>query len=157
VKNTWLPILASSLSSEPNVGRLVELCEENYQQLLRLLPGLRDMRGHYCSLRHGHADLYLEVVEHARYTSLVRLTYHFEHETGRLREPDALLRVYHDAEQVEVADLTACSLAVEARYEVPSLTNKWRANLFVFKWLNYCLQQGHRFQPADGVERYATV
>jgi hypothetical protein len=28
-----------------------------------------------------------------------------------------------------------------------SLTEKWRMNRFLHKWLGYCLRQGHRFAP----------
>lgn len=151
----WPDILASSLNREPSLGRLVELCEENYCQLLRLLPGLRNMRGSYHSLLDGHAQLHLTVLEHARYTSLVHLTYQFDAGAGRKREPDALLRVYHDAKEVEVVELRESILPVEARYEAPGLRNKWQVNLFVSKWLAFCVLQGHRFEPAGGIGRYA--
>jgi uncharacterized protein YqiB (DUF1249 family) len=28
-----------------------------------------------------------------------------------------------------------------------SLTEKWRMNRFLYKWLGYCLRQGHHFAP----------
>lgn len=144
----WSDILRAVLDREPNVGRLVELCEENYRLLLQMLPDLRDMQGNYVSSAHGQADLRLQVLEHSRYTSLVHLTYDFVVEHGRRQEPDALLRVYHDTEQVEVIDLNEGAVTVEALYEVPGLLNKWRANLFVAKWLDFCMRQGHRFESA---------
>lgn len=147
MQQPWTHYLQASLDRHPNVGRLVDLCEENYRCLKRLLPRLREMEGQYCSCDHEHADLFLEVVEHSRYTSLVHLTYFFEHEQGQEPEPDVLLRVYHDTEQVEVIDLKQSSLPVNSLYEAPGLLNKWQVNLFVSKWLAFCVHQGHRFSP----------
>ena len=55
-------------------------------------------------------DLHLEVIDQAPYTTLLRLTYFFPFEDERVHrlpqaDPDALLRAYHDARQVEVIDL----------------------------------------------------
>lgn len=143
----WTHYLQASLSRQPNVGRLVELCEENYGYLRKLLPELREMRGRYRSCGDEHADLFLEVIEHSRYTSLVHLTYYFEHEQGREPEPDVMLRVYHDAEQAEVIDLKQSVLPVQSLYEAPGLLNKWQVNLFVSRWLAFCVFQGHGFTP----------
>jgi uncharacterized protein YqiB (DUF1249 family) len=55
------------------------------------------------------------------------------------------LRAYHDAAQVEVLSLRQTVLPVLRHYDTPALGAKWRANLFVSKWLGYCLSQGYRF------------
>jgi len=152
MQQPWTHYLQASLDRHPNVGRLVELCEENFLYLQKLLPELREMRGCYCSRGSEHADLFLEVVEHARYTSIVHLTYYFEQDHGREPEPDVLLKVYHDAEQVEVIDLKQSSLPVHSLYEAPGLLNKWQVNLFVSKWLAFCVYQGHHFSPQKSRE-----
>jgi hypothetical protein len=36
-------------------------------------------------------------------------------------------------------------MPILAHYGPPALALKWRANLFLSKWLVFCLQQGHRF------------
>jgi len=153
----WTNFLQASLERHPNVGRLVDLCEENYRHLQKLLPELRQMEGRYRSCGDEHADLFLEVVEHARYTSLVHLTYFFEHEEGSEPEPDVMLRVYHDTRQVEVIDLKQSSLPVHSLYEAPGLVNKWQVNLFVSKWLAFCVHQGHHFSPQNNLEDLATA
>jgi len=149
--------LQASLERRPNVGRLVELCEENYAYLQRLLPELREMEGSYRSIGEEHSDLFLEVVEHARYTSIVHLTYYFEHDRRHEPEPDVLLRVYHDTEQVEVIDLKQSSLPVHSLYEAPGLLNKWQVNLFVSKWLAFCVHQRHRFFPQESEDLAAAL
>lgn len=133
------------LDSQPSLGDLATLCEENYRHLLSLMPQLRRLRGeHRSSSRHGQ-ELLLTVIEQTPYTTLLRLTYRFDDEQQGDSEPDALLRVYHDARQVEVEDLRQQVLPTKRLYEAPGLLNRWRLNLFVSKWLLFCLQQGHLF------------
>ena len=133
------------LTRGPCVGDLQSLCEENYRHLLGLVPQLPRLQGQHLSQRPGHTDLLLTVVEQTPYTTLIRLTYHFSGDDRAGFEPDALLRVYHDARQVEVEDLRQQNLPTTRLYEAPALLNKWRLNLFVKKWLSFCRQQGHLF------------
>lgn len=137
------------LDRRPSVGDLLTLCEENYYYLMSLVPQLRQLTGSHRSRRPDHQDLHLTVVEQTRYTTLIRLTYRFD-QTGAdagssVADPDALLRVYHDARQVEVEDLRQQALPTGKLYEAPGLENKWRVHLFVAKWLAFCATQGHVF------------
>ena len=134
------------LINAPSVGDLLTLCEENYRCLHRLVPQLRRLRGKHCSVRPDHQDLHLTIVEQTPYTTLLRLTYEFPHPDGGLSDPDVVLRVYHDARQVEVEDLRQQNLPTNRLYEAPGLMNKWRLNLFVAKWLAFCVRQGHLFE-----------
>lgn len=150
-------------SGRPTVGDLMSLCEESYRALMRLIPDLRRIHGEACAVLHGHQDLHLEVLEQTAYTTLLRLTYYFPHNDGlihRVRDPDpdALLRVYHDAGQVEVLDLRQTDLPIHNHYRNPALEAKWKVNLFLSKWLTHCLGQGYRFSsgpesPAERTER----
>lgn len=139
------------LDRQPSVGRLMDLCEANYALLNRLIPGLQEMQGEYVAVSEGHTDLHLQVLEHSRYTSLVHLTYYFEHERKRHPEPDALLRVYHDSRQLEVVELRQSDVVLSASvlYEKPGLSNKWHLNWFVNKWLGYCVSIGYQVQLSD--------
>ena len=90
-------------------------------------------------------DLHLTVCERFRYTSELLLTYHFQRQDEIKIEPNLLVRIYHDARQAEVmtAELRHW-LAFDAAQEA-GLEARWRVNRFLFKWLNYCLHQGHKF------------
>ncbi len=90
-------------------------------------------------------DLYLEIMQQAPYTTELHLTYYFSHTHGQVPDPDAILRVYHDANQIEVVDLKEQTLPVVQNYHPPGLLNKWKANIFLSKWLSYCASQGHKF------------
>lgn len=149
------------LAAAPNVGGLMALCEENYGALMRLAPALPRLHGRLRSQPEGRAELLLTMVEQSPYTSTLRLTHLLptagassQPPSGQQSsrqppsEPDALLRAYHDAGQVEVLSLRQTVLPVLSHYERPALAAKWRANLFVSKWLGYCLREGHGF-PAS--------
>ena len=142
-----------ALTGRPSVGDLMGLCEENYGLLMRMVPDLRELRGEWSSQCKGGLDLHLEIIEQGPYTSLLRLTHFFPYDDGQVHrvpeaDPDALLRAYHDAGQVEVLDLRQTVLPIHSHYRPPALLAKWRANLFLAKWLIYCSREGHRF-PVD--------
>ena len=145
MQRPWRSNLTEHLCRRPSVGALLDMCEENYQLILRLAPRLAELDRCYRSSVAAHQDLYLEILEQSPYTSLIHLTYYFDHHSGQEPDPNAVLRVYHDARQLEVVDLMQHILPTERLYEAPGLLNKWRANLFVGKWLAFCLHQGHRF------------
>lgn len=90
-------------------------------------------------------DLHLEIQEQTPYTTLIHLTYFFPYQKERHPDPDALLRVYHDSRQVEVVNLKQHALPLNGGSKLPTLVQKWRVNLFLSKWLNYCAEQGHNF------------
>ena len=140
--------LTSGYGGRPTIGALMTLCEENYLALLRLAPELPRLRGSFVSRRGEGADLLLDVGEQAPFTTALRLTHLFagtgERSAWRA-EPDARLRAYHDARQVEVLGLRQTALPLLGDYKPPALAAKWKANFFIAKWLGYCLAQGHRF------------
>jgi uncharacterized protein YqiB (DUF1249 family) len=138
--------------TSPTVGGLMALCEENYGSLLRLAPLLRSARGVVVSARPGRTRLQMEILEQTRHTTVLRLTHLFrspEDPVQWLREPDAVLKAYHDAKQVEVLDLRQTALPIVTHYAPPALFSKWKANLFVSKWLAYCLRGGYRITSAS--------
>jgi uncharacterized protein YqiB (DUF1249 family) len=144
------------MAARPSVGGLMALCEENYAALLRLAPQLTTLRGRLMSSPGGRAELRLTIEDQARYTSTLRLTHFLRDADGasgqEALEPDALLRAYHDAEQVEVLSLRETVLPVLSHYDHPALAAKWRANHFLSKWLGYCLREGHRFAPGSSAD-----
>ena len=132
-------------TGRPSIGWLMDLCEENYRLVEQLSPGIRQLQGRYLSSLDGAMDLYLEVLEQTPYTSLIHLTYFFAHEDGQQPDPDATLRIYYDSRQIEVLDLRQQALPLKSHTHWPTLEQKWKANLFVSKWLAYCVREGHGF------------
>lgn len=141
------------VATRPTVGDLMSLCEDNFRLLARLFPDLHRARGCFDSQLHAGLRLHLQVLEQAPYTTTIRFTYLFDDSVDASSgqpDPDARLRVYHDARQVEVLDLRQTSLPLYAGYQSPALRAKWKANLFLSKWLAYCLSEGHGF-PSTAV------
>lgn len=132
---------------------LMDLYERNYINIRRLMPMMPPVSAVRVSQTPGGLDLHLCVIERCRYTSELILTYQFDQEDGRrVAEPDLRIRVYHDA---RLAEVVAAHLRHHAFLETDQrdvahtnpirLCNRWRINRFLYKWLTYCLRQGHRF------------
>ena len=107
-------------------------------------------------------DLYLEILEQTPYTTLIHLTYYFEHREEQRPDPDAILRAYHDAHQIEILNLQQRIFPLNPGMQRLTLEQKWKVNLFASKWLAYCVRQGHAFpsdsfSPITGTEREALV
>jgi len=152
VKMPWYPwSIRQILKGKPNIGWLMDLCEDNYRLIQRLCPDIRQLHGRYLSSLEGSMELHLEVIEQTPYTSLVHLTYYFEHGDGQKPDPDATVRIYYDSKQIEVLDLRQKILPLKSTVYWPTLDDKWKANLFLSKWLSYCVQQGHHFSRSDSL------
>lgn len=132
---------------------LMDLYERNYIGLRRLVPRLPSDYTAHRSRVPGGLDLYMQLLKRHRYTSDLRLTYFFDKLERSRAQPDLHVRIYHDARQAEV---TSAHLRHWPEFEAEQCTglrNRWRANRFLWKWLNYCLHQGHRFEiPATPAE-----
>lgn len=130
---------------------LMELYEDNYIRLRRLIPDLDALPEHSCSRLSGNLDLHLRVLERCKYTTTLNLTYYFQDRQGEFPAPDIQVRIYHDA---QVAEVMSCGRRRgvrhadydRARNDYP-MDRKWQINRFLHKWLGYSLHQGHRFLP----------
>lgn len=129
---------------------LMDLYERNYINVRRLIPTMPPVQARLQSRLPNTLTLHLEVVERFPYTTELALTYHFFRLGEMVAEPDLRIRVYHDARQAEV--LTAHlrrwpeSVLLDG-CDTPGaqLHGRWRVNRFLYKWLSYCLHQGHHF------------
>ncbi|WP_018878919.1 DUF1249 domain-containing protein [Thioalkalivibrio sp. ALE9] len=151
----------SHLEPRPeSFAALMEMYEENYLALRRLCPELERQPVRSVSRVAGALDLYLEVLERTRYTTTLHLTYRFDHQGERREQPDMRVRLFHDARQAEVLELYCRTIGDGAVPEMlsghPGLVCRWRHNRFLYKWLRYCLRQGHRFL-ADTESQVAAV
>lgn len=90
-------------------------------------------------------SLELDQVVNAKYTSTFNLTYRFSSELRHAREPDLMIRLYHDARTCEVMSGLLSSRVAEER-RVRDMDDGYRLNRFVGKWLSYCSKQGHSFK-----------
>ncbi|MCK4833546.1 MAG: DUF1249 domain-containing protein [Gammaproteobacteria bacterium] len=133
---------------------LMDLYENNYMRLRRLIPDLDKLSVDTVSRLPGCLSLHLKIIERTKFTTTVFLTYYFEEAAQEaaqaVAEPALTLRIYHDAQQVEV--LTGHLKHGRLRYDhIPekAIKIKWTLNRFLYKWLGYCLYLGHSFLPVQ--------
>jgi uncharacterized protein len=137
---------------------LMGLYESNFIRLGWLAGKLSALAGRYHSSVRGDCDLVLTVTERSPYTSTVNLTYLLPGTRGPRSYPDLRVRIYHDAHLVEAqrwsqppAAPLLRALRIRAERE---LDQRWTRNMMLNKWLEYCVERGHRFssstEPAAG-------
>lgn len=127
---------------------LMDLYESNFIRLRKLLPDPQGVDDALISRVSGHLDLYLNIVERSKYTTMLYLSYCFPTDHGLQMEPNLKIRIYHDA---RVAEAMAGHLhhgrLILDNLPADALKEKWQLNRFLNRWLGYCLRQGHSFAP----------
>ena len=118
---------------------LMGLYESNFIRLGWLAGDLLGLSGRYVSSVRGDCDLVLTVIERSPYTSTVNLTYPLPEAREPRPYPDLRVRIYQDAHLVEAQPA--------ARRASPEreLDQRWARNMMLNKWLEYCVERGHRF------------
>ena len=139
---------------------LMTLYESNYIRLGWLAGDLRSLAGEQRSRVASDCELRLTVLERGRYTTMLALTYAIADNAGLPDAPDLMVRVYHDARLAEAHSVGAVvpplAPAVPAPRRpsagrdpgLPLLGARWARNMLLNKWLEYCVDRGHRFGVA---------
>jgi len=117
------------------------LYESNYIRLSALAGPLVALRGEHRSCVPGDCDLVLKVTERCPYTTTFLLTYRLRSDPPE-EYPDMSVRIYHDARLAESQQW------LPAKAEERELDQRWARNVMLNKWLEYCLERGHRFSSA---------
>jgi uncharacterized protein YqiB (DUF1249 family) len=134
---------------------LMALYESNYLRLGWLAGVLPSLNGRHRSIVRDDCDLLLSVTERTTYTTTLHLTYRFDEVGGTadaIEYPDMGIRIYHDAHLVEAQEWAGAHsngvLQALRRNAERELDQRWARNVMLNKWLEYCLERGHRFSPA---------
>ena len=127
---------------------LMDLYEYNYLRLRKIVPDLK-IADEMISVSPGHLDLFLSVTERCKYTTMVRMTYQFHKDDKLVCQPDMHIKIYHDARNAEVQD--RLDRKHRRIYSGETLQQKWLLNKFLYKWLGYCIYQGHFFHPVSNL------
>ena len=126
---------------------LMELYESNYIKIKKLCCNFNEIHEYSLSQVEKGLDLHLFVLERNKYTVTLKLTYYFSDLLDHPQDfPNVIVRVYFDAMQAEVLRRVARCPRDENRAN-RNLRKKWQDNRFLFKWLSFCLHQGHEFAP----------
>jgi uncharacterized protein YqiB (DUF1249 family) len=130
------------------------LYESNFIRLGWLAGELGALRGEYCSRVQSDCDLVLTVTERSPYTSTVSLTYLLADAHGASKYPDMRVRIYHDAHLVEAQQWAHVHaqphLQALRSHAERELDQRWARNMMLNKWLEYCVERGHRFSASTG-------
>lgn len=131
---------------------LMGLYESNYVRLGWLLGDLEKMGGYYRSRVANNLTLHVSVAELQRYTTTFKMTYWFEESGEWIADPDLDVRIYHDARLAEAmgyrrGDRQHRILQPFDPRHGSQLQQRWMRNTMLNKWLEYCVDLGHRFEP----------
>ncbi len=125
----------------------MSMYESNYLRLFRLIPELDRLDGYYQSHVAGDCSLHLEILERARYTVTLSLSYFFFEDGQRIADPDLKVRVYLDGHLAEAMTLSDDHRHAEFRRlwckHRKELDARWRRNIVLNKWLDYLADRGH--------------
>jgi uncharacterized protein len=134
--------IVSWRSRPRSFAALMSLYESNYIRLGWLTRDPSRLEGTHRSVVEGDCDLLLSVKERGPYTTILQLTYLIDEPTGTLQRPDMRVRVYHDA---RLAEGQSWDGRVERGRMERELHQCWARNVMLNKWLEYCVERGHRF------------
>jgi uncharacterized protein len=131
---------------------LMGLYESNFIRLSWLAGQLVALEGEHRSTVSGDCDLMLTVKDRSAYTSTILLTYLLPDAGGSRPCPDMRVRIYHDAHLAEALEWAAAPVQRLGRaprsLAERELGQRWARNVMLNKWLEYCVERGHRFSGA---------
>jgi uncharacterized protein YqiB (DUF1249 family) len=134
---------------------LMGLYESTFIRLSWLAGELVSLEGEHRSSVAGDCDLLLAVKDRSPYTSTLLLTYLLPTAEAPRPCPDMRVRIYHDAHLAEALEWAATPVqsAVRARpgMHQRELDQRWARNVMLNKWLEYCVDRGHRFSAATRI------
>jgi uncharacterized protein YqiB (DUF1249 family) len=131
---------------------LMGLYESNYIRLGWLAGELVALEGQHRSVIAEDCDLLLTLTDRSPYTTTVNLTYLLPGIEGDVQFPDLRVRVYHDAHLAEALEWAGTHsqpvLKALRSHAERELDQRWARNVMLNKWLEYCVERGHRFSSA---------
>ena len=127
---------------------LMDMYEINFIRFKKLISNMDAVEDHAIAQVSHCLDLHLTINERCKFTTTVTLSYAFDDEAGMAYEPDLKLRIYHDAQLIEViaGHLRHGRLHLD-HVPADALKLKWKLNRFLYKWLGFCLYLGYQFDP----------
>jgi len=126
------------------LANMMNVYENNYKQLIQLVPDVDVKRLILTSANDGLANVQIDVLERCKYTTFLKLTHFLGSNDGMIPHLTMKLRVYHDAKLAEVIDSQNQS-QFKAVNDYPNKKmhhtyEKRQINLFFGDWLTHCIK-----------------
>lgn len=142
-----------TLTDSPCLYDMMQLYEDNYRYLLRILPDVKAIRGTVVSEFNGRPVLFVDMLEQCPYTSIMAVTHYLGSGSRNVSDMELKLRVCHDARVAEVTSYQQHAKLLPI-YHYPNRRmyqrhEKKQVNLFLREWLLYCLRYGFQFEPVS--------
>ncbi|WP_428086977.1 DUF1249 domain-containing protein [Candidatus Thioglobus sp.] len=117
------------------------LFESNYAKIFKLIPLLKQTAHHSIIHHPTLPDLHLKVDQRFKHTGIFTLTHILD---KGAHKPDIKFKVYFDASLLEVISVcneTTLNSNHPHLAQCDDLNIQWELNLFIEKWLDYCLDK----------------
>jgi uncharacterized protein YqiB (DUF1249 family) len=129
---------------------LMLLYESNFHKLMQLTGEVVAAQERWISRVRNDNELHIEWLGAEPYTTTLRMTYWLRGSAaGESPEPNLIVRIYHDAGQVEALVGDGRQWPAGSRgFALPQdreLARRWQKNMMLNKWLDYLLDCGHGF------------
>ena len=140
---------------------LMELYENNYIKLRRLVPQIQKLQPITTLYSGKNIVLYLKIIEKHKYTTTAVLSYLLQ-ENNKIREiPKLTVRICFDSRTAEVMmdenrQLFGINYRCRQRSDL-KLKKRWQLNSFLHRWLDHCLKKGFRFNHKDIKENIKVI
>lgn len=121
----------------------MDLYEQNYIYLRKLIPHINDIDSKAVSAKRNSVDLHLQVIEREKYTTTVLLTHYFKVANKTVSKPELIVRVYNDARNAEALSAHLHGHQIKLAQSKVDVKERYYLNRFLNKWLRYLLKQGH--------------
>ena len=114
----------------------------NFKKICRLIPLLPAIKDDYIAVKDSLNILHLICHQKSPYTGTYTLTHQYDLINNTINRPDIRFKLYFDAQLLEVISVckeTTINKYHPMRYRCSDFVYQWELNLFMLRWLEYCL------------------
>ena len=126
--------------SYSNINNLFEV---NFIKIMRLVPLLPSIKNDYIAKKNLLNEIHLICHNKSPYTGTYTLTHKIITQEKIINRPDICFKIYFDAKLLEVISIckeTRINNSHPLIDNCSDLTFQFELNLFMFRWLDYCLK-----------------
>ena len=130
-------------------SNICDLFELNFKKILRLVPLLPSIKNDCIAVKSSLNNLHLICHDKSPYTASYTLTHKTKTQGKIIYRPDIRFKIYFDAKLLEVISIckdTRINNSHPLLDNCSDLVFQFELNLFMLRWLDYCLNGYNRAQ-----------